>query len=170
MSFKASGELQILSTSWNSSAVQDVDYTRCRITYNGNNGNGTHGTVIFFNNQGYGRMVGRCYIYLNISQNHSGYFDFYVSRYGGGIQNTHNSNWANVVYQSNINGEVNWHGFVWYNTNSNTWGNGTLNYRVEAWGGGLVSGQYNYSHSSGYYNWQGDGSQPTNMPFARRLN
>ena len=169
MALWTGGNLQLLSTAWNPSAVEDTDYTRCRLPYNGTNGNGVHGVVLFFNNQGYGRMVGRCYMYLNISQNHSGYFDFYVSRYGGGIQNQHNSNWTNVVYQSNINGNVDWHGFVWYNTNSNTWGNGTMTYRVEAWGGGLVSGQYNYSHSSGYFNYNGDGVVPTNVPFARRI-
>jgi hypothetical protein len=167
MPLRPAGLGQTLTTSWNSNATEDTDYTRCRLPYNGANGNGTHGVVIFFNSQGYGRMVGRCYMTLNISQNHSGYFDFYCSRYGGGVTNQTNTNWANVTFESSINGNANWNGFVWYNTNGNNWGNGTLNYKVESWGGGLTSGQYNYSHTTGYHNYTGDGVVPTNVPFGR---
>lgn len=167
MPLRPSGLGQTLTTSWNSNATEDTDYTRCRLPYNGANGNGVHGVVIFLNTQGYGRMVGRCYMTLNISQNHSGYFDFYCSRYGGGVTNQTNTSWTNVTFESSINGNADWNGFVWYNTNGNNWGNGTLNYKVESWGGGLLSGQYNYSHTTGYFNYNGDGVVPTNVPFAR---
>ena len=169
MAIKSSGDLQILTNIWNDTAVEEVDYTACRLPYNGADGNGTHGTVLFFNSDGYNRMVGRCYLYLAISQNHSGYFDFYCSRYGGGISNLHNSSWTNVAFVENIGGNANHNGFVWFNTNSNNWGNGHMFYRVEAWRGGLVSGSYNRSHSSGYYNFQGFTGQSASAPFARRL-
>lgn len=170
MAIKSSGDLQILSNVWNASAVAEVDYTACRLAYNGTNGNGIHGTVLFYNSGGYTRMVGRCYMYLGISQNHSGYFDFYCSRYGGGVQNQHNSNWTDVAFVSNLGGNANHNGFVWYNTNSNSWGDGNMVYRVEAWSGSLESGRYNLSHSSGYYNYQGFTGQSASAPFARRLN
>ena len=164
------GQPQILTSSWGSEYTEDTDYVKCRLPYNGHYASGTQSTVLFYNSQGYGRMVGRCYITLGISQNHSGYFDFYVSKYGGGIQNQHNTNWCNVQYVSNVGGNGNYHGFAWYNTNSNTWGNGGMAYYVEAWGGGLTSGKYNLSHDAGYTaltSYFADSRD--DLPFARRV-
>ena len=109
---------------------------------------GSYYTLLFFNSGGYGRMVGRVDWVLSISQVHAGHFNFDVSRYGGYITNIHNSNstYANFSFFDDVNSNVNYHGIKWTNGNSSSWGNGTLNFCVQAWcptSGSVVSGAHN---------------------------
>ena len=113
---------------------------------------GGHNIVLFYNSSGYGRMVGRVDWTLSISQNHSGSFNFYISKYGGGIQSINNSNgtYANFSYVSNVGGNGNNHGIKWTNGNGNTWGNGTLSFCIRTWShqtSPVVSGANNTNSS-----------------------
>lgn len=138
-------------------ASADEGTQTCHLPYGGSNQ-----TVIFYNSGGYSRLVGRCYWHLNISQVHSGYFDFHISRYGINTYNVVNSGYVNLVSAMGINGNVDHNGIVWNNNNTNTWGDGSLTFHVEAWGNGsLESGRY--SDSPGNY----DTSNTTK--FARKM-
>jgi hypothetical protein len=114
---------------------------------------GSYYQLLFYNPSGYGRLVGRVDYTLSISQNHGGSFNFYVSRYGGAIQTISNSGYATFSYHGNIGGNVNHHGIRWTNPNTNTWGNGTMGFRVMTWShqaSHIVSGTQNNSSQSNY--------------------
>ena len=113
--------------------------------------------VLFYNSGGYGRAIGTCYWYLSISQVHNGSFQFYISRYGGTITEHFNTGYAVFSIETSINSNVQHNGIKWTNTNSNSWGNGSLYFTV-VWhqsdscyftsGNYNGAGQSNYTHGS----------------------
>jgi hypothetical protein len=111
-----------------------VNMSACSLPYGGGNN-----TLLFYNAGGYGWMTGRIYYTLYISQVHRGILDFAVSRYGLSMTHHNNGGYVDFYFANAINGVPDHNGISWTNTNSNSWGNGTMNMTVLTNGGTMAS-------------------------------
>ena len=103
---------------------------------------GSYYTTLFTNIGGYAALTGRLYINLNISQQHQGIYDFMLSRYGGGVANRSTGAMNSYISFSTPMIGTN-ETLRWTNTNTSSWGNGSLAITAIVWGNGdnrFVSG------------------------------